>query len=145
MTSLQVPPTKASSDAPWKFFGQSLRLRFIEPHVCHWVFEGNQTADNMLAAINELLLFTLSHPLPWVLCDLTRLKALSPEIRLISREASKDIKLSGIAFVGANFHTRVAMTLLIKGVRLMKREPLLPFVFVDSEEEAWNWLQKQIV
>lgn len=68
---------------------------------------------------------------------------MSPEVRSASREHSADIHVGGIAFVGGSFHMRVVVTLLIKAVRLMKREPPLPFIFANSEDEAWSWLHQQ--
>lgn len=99
----------------------------------------------MAEALSELKAFARSRPLLLVLTDMTRLKEMPADVRKIAREGSSDIVLGAIAIMGASFHLRVVTTLLLKGIRLLKRRPLPPLSFVASEQEGWNWLLKQNV
>lgn len=99
----------------------------------------------MAEALSELKAFARSRPLLLVLTDMTRLKEMPADVRKIAREGSSDIVLGAIAIMGASFHLRVVTTLLLKGIRLLKRRSLPPLSFVDSEQEGWNWLLKQNV
>lgn len=135
--------SQSADEPPWMIFGETSRVRFIEPYFCHWVLGRALKEDELSAAMREIQKFAAAHPTTLVLCNLSELSGMSPQLRKTARENSRDIETSAVAFVGASFQAQVTMTLLIKAVRFFKGKKPMPFVFVSSEDEGFRFLEKQ--
>jgi len=76
--------------------------------------------------------------------DLTELEDLPPEVR---KEASGTVKLlpvRGTVIFNAPLRAKVLARLLLTASNLFRRGPEVnPLVFVDSEQEGRNWIEKR--
>lgn len=79
MTSTQAPRRQSADDPDWKIFGETSRVRFIEPDFCHWVMGRALKEDELYTAMREIHRFAATHPILFVLCDLGELPSMSPK------------------------------------------------------------------
>lgn len=121
--------------------GDAIHVRLSEPGLVQVVLNGTPQPEDMFQAAADFREFMRHHPRPAVLVDVTKLSTISPSVRQASREAAKHLKVGPIVVVGASFHTRVILTLMIKASRLAKRETSMDLMFASSEAEGLAWLR----
>jgi hypothetical protein len=75
----------------------------------------------------------------FVLADVTQLGSMPADVRKVAADTSPSSSLAGIAILGASFHSRILLTLLMKAIAVF-RGYSAPLRYFDAEAEARVWI-----
>ena len=75
-------------------------------------------------------------------CDISQLESVTSATRKEAVEIQKDLAIAGAVILKAPLKARIFAKLILTASNLFRSEKM-PVVFVDSEEEAWTWIEKQ--
>ena len=120
----------------------SHRLRFISPDIIRIWWNGKCTRDELdrIFDYGEHCMGVGQH---FVLADFSRLATVESEAR---RHASMDLRVkrvAGIAMIGATFHLRVLMSMVVRAAEILHKESRSKVRFFDTEREAFDWITQE--
>jgi hypothetical protein len=102
---------------------------------------GDLGEEDVVAILAELHEIGKGGAAIFILADVSRLGRISPAARTAA-SAGESVAVTGaIAFLGAGFQQRVAVTLVTRAVALLRKEPLVPTAFFQTEAEARVWIE----
>lgn len=111
--------------------------------VCKIVFHGDLEGDEMLAVVQKMRELFERAPFVFVIAEFTNVGSISASSRKVAGEQLAMVPMRGVAVHGANFQTRIICKLVLGAIALVSKNPT-PTVFVDTEGEAFAWVQEQL-
>lgn len=97
-------------------------------------------ANAILAEMHEL---GKSSSAVFILMDVSQLGHILPEARAAATNSKTGLKTEGIAFIGAGFHHRVLVSLIVRASALIRNGSLIPTAFFEAEAEARAWIEER--
>ena len=76
------------------------------------------------------------------LCDIAELESVGPAVRKEAVEVQKKMNIAGAAVLKAPLKARIFAKLILTATNMFKSEKM-PVMFVDTPEEAWDWIEKR--
>jgi hypothetical protein len=76
------------------------------------------------------------------ICDISELESVTSGTRKEAVEVQKELAIAGAVILKAPLKARIFAKLILTASNLFRAEKM-PVVFVNSEEEAWAWIEKQ--
>jgi hypothetical protein len=75
-------------------------------------------------------------------CDISELESVTSATRKEAVEIQKELAIAGAVILKAPLKARIFAKLILTASNLFRAEKM-PVVFVDTEEEAWAWIEQQ--
>lgn len=75
----------------------------------------------------------------FTLTDVSHMGGLTPQARRLAATWSKTHPVAGIAMYGAKLTTRALLTLLMRAMNLVRRDPF-PVTFTQNHREGLDWI-----
>lgn len=113
---------------------------FEEPDIIFMKFKGAVSDEEGLELLRRQLQFANGHKLLFFLIDAEELISISPAARKAVAEKLKEVPLRGMAIYSAPLKAKVITKLIITAVNLFRGEDMNPVHFLDSEQEAREWI-----
>jgi hypothetical protein len=76
------------------------------------------------------------------LVDIAELESVSPSTRKEAVEIQKKMNLAGAVVLKAPLKARIFAKLILTATNMFKAEKM-PVMFVDTIDEAWDWIEKR--
>ena len=76
------------------------------------------------------------------ICDISQLESVTSATRKEAVEVQKKLAIAGAVILKAPLKARIFAKLILTASNLFRSEKML-VVFVDTEEEAWAWIEQQ--
>ena len=76
------------------------------------------------------------------LCDISELESVTADTRKGAVEVQKMMSIAGIVILKAPMKARIFAKLILTATNLFRSEKM-PVVFVETEEEGWEWIGQQ--
>ena len=77
-------------------------------------------------------------------CDISQLESVTSQTRKEAVAIQKDMAIAGAVILKAPLKARIFAKLILTATNLFRTDKM-PVVFVDTEEEAWAWIEQQRV
>jgi hypothetical protein len=116
--------------------------RFIPPDVCYVKISGDVDDEDGRELNRQQYEIGKDIDGLFFLCDLAELESVSPGTRKGAAEVQKNLAIAGIVIVKAPLKARIFAKLLLTASSLLRGEKM-PVMFVDTEEEAWVWIERR--
>jgi SpoIIAA-like len=116
-------------------------VRLEPPDLVVITLVGDIRVEDVHGLIAEMHDFGQKHPKPFLIVDATRLGRFPPAARKAGMGLDERGHGRVFAVVGADFHQRVVLTLMVKALTLIRRVPVPPSAFFDTEAEARAWIR----
>ncbi|MBI5495390.1 MAG: hypothetical protein HY904_10230 [Deltaproteobacteria bacterium] len=110
-----------------------------DPDIVSVEMVGDLSPEEAAELNRHIFRFSSGKPFVFFLASISRLGTVPPEARKIAAKATENIPYRGMAFFGANFQTRVVMTLIFNAVNLVTRRDN-PGEFFPTEPDARAWI-----
>lgn len=76
------------------------------------------------------------------LCDIAELESAGPSVRKEAVEIQKKMNIAGAVVLKAPLKARIFAKLILTATNMFKSEKM-PVMFVDTPDEAWDWIEKR--
>lgn len=76
------------------------------------------------------------------ICDISQLESVTSATRKEAVEVQKKMAIAGAVILKAPLKARIFAKLILTASNLFRSDKM-PVVFVDTEEEAWTWIEEQ--
>ncbi|HET9229492.1 MAG TPA: hypothetical protein VFR31_22620 [Thermoanaerobaculia bacterium] len=76
------------------------------------------------------------------LCDIAELESAGPAVRKEAVEVQKKMNIAGAVVLKAPLKARIFAKLILTATNMFKSEKM-PVMFVDTPDEAWDWIEKR--
>ncbi|MFL6202021.1 MAG: hypothetical protein ACJ76J_22840 [Thermoanaerobaculia bacterium] len=76
------------------------------------------------------------------ICDISQLESVTSATRKEAVEVQKKMAIAGAVILKAPLKARIFAKLILTASNLFRSDKM-PVVFVDTEEEAWAWIEEQ--
>jgi hypothetical protein len=115
----------------------------IEGCVMHIRFAGNFLRDEIVEILRLAEQINKRHGVIFTLNDMSKLRRIEPEARRYAAEWMRNHHFNGGVLYGGSLLARTAMTLLIRAINIIRKEPVVT-LFCETEQEGRDWLAVQI-
>lgn len=115
-------------------------FRWEEPDVGYLRYDGDVDVDVAAEISDRSREYTLGKPRVFLIVDVGKVGKVSSAARARSAQGSKDLRLRGIAVIGASAILRTLMSLVSRAVDLLNSNHDNPTRFFDSEAAARAWI-----
>ena len=118
-------------------------VHFHPPRLLRFVVRGDLSGQDL----DAMEVFAVEHvgAQPYLLgiVEITLHQDATPEARKAAARAMTRLPYRALAFVGANFQTRILAKLVIGAVRLVAPDRFFPMAFFETEAQARAWLEER--
>ena len=117
------------------------RVTIVPPDLLVLEMADPLEVDHVTRVLDLLLEIGLSRGPHKVLMDISRVKSVPRDVREAIRSRNVAARHAAVAFVGAPFHVRIVLEMIIAAIRILKPErPRYPYAFFDRKDDALTWL-----
>jgi len=116
--------------------------RFIPPDVFYMKLVGELTDEEGKEVNRQHYEIGKTIDGMFFLVDISELDSVAPGTRKEAVEIQKGLALAGAVILRAPLKARIFAKLILTATNMFKSDKM-PVVFVDTQEEAWAWIEKR--
>jgi hypothetical protein len=115
-------------------------FRWEPPDTTYLRYCGDMDGDSMQKLIDHSRRFTVGKPHVFLLVDMAKVGKVSADARKRSGQGGKDVRLRGVAVIGASAPMRLLAGMATRAVDLLHGNSDNPTRFFEREAEARVWI-----